>query len=117
VKGAALDCPWCDVKAGPRALHAHLGEQHGEHVATSERNGKVFYQVICPACGTRYEHLVRKAARDPEFLAGFGREIRMVALDMLVHHLMAEHGGQDPGGSGTPGASAPGMPARPATGE
>ena len=31
------------------------------------------------------------AGRDPEFLAEFGTEIRMVAFDMLVHHLTAEH--------------------------
>ena len=86
-----MNCPWCDFAAGPRALHAHLGERHGDEVSTGERNGKVFYEITCPACGARYEHIVRKAARDPEFLAGFGREIRMVALDMLVHHLMAEH--------------------------
>ena len=86
-----MQCPWCDVAAGPRALHAHLGERHGDEVRTRERNGKVFYEIICPRCGDRYEHLVRKAARDPEFLAGFGREIAMVAFDMLIHHLLAEH--------------------------
>ena len=88
-----MECPWCEFAAGPRALHAHLGAEHGDQVRTGERTGKVFYQITCPACGERYEHLMRKAARDPEFVDGFGREIRMVALDMLVHHLMAEHQG------------------------
>jgi hypothetical protein len=86
-----VNCPWCDFAAGPRALHAHLGERHGDEVSTGERNGKVFYEITCPQCGDRYQHLVRKAARDRQFLAGFSREISMVALDMLVHHLMAEH--------------------------
>jgi hypothetical protein len=86
-----MHCPLCDVTADPRALHAHLGECHSDQVRTGERNGRVFYEITCPACGSRYEHLVRKAARDPDFVEGFGREIAMVALDMLVHHLMAEH--------------------------
>ena len=86
-----LSCPWCEFAAGPRALHAHLGEQHGDTVATSQRHGKVFYEVTCPRCGARYEHVVKKGARDPEFVAEFESQIRMVALDMLVHHLVAEH--------------------------
>ena len=51
------------------------------------RDGKVFYEISCPLCGARHEQLVRKGAADPEFLAEFGTEIRMVAFDMLVHHL------------------------------
>ena len=86
-----MNCPWCDFAAGPCALHAHLGERHGDQVRTGERNGRVFYEITCPACGARYERTVRKAARDPEFTGEFGREIAMVALDMLVHHLIAEH--------------------------
>ncbi|HEY5987296.1 MAG TPA: hypothetical protein VIV12_13120 [Streptosporangiaceae bacterium] len=95
-----MNCPWCEFEAGPQALHAHLGEQHGDAVGTSERHGKAFYQITCPRCGARYEHAVRKGTRDPDFLAGFEREIRMVALDMLVHHLMAEHEQQRTGEQG-----------------
>ena len=51
----------------------------------------MFYEITCPACGARYERTVRKAARDREFTGEFGREIAMVALDMLIHHLIAEH--------------------------
>ena len=86
-----LACPWCDFAAGPRGLHAHLGEQHGDAVTTSQRHGKTFYEVTCPQCGARYEHVVRKGAQNPEFVAEFGPQIQMVALDMLVHHLLAEH--------------------------
>ncbi|MDA8324513.1 MAG: hypothetical protein M0030_32525 [Actinomycetota bacterium] len=95
-----MTCPWCEFAADPAALHAHLGATHGDEVRFSERNGKVFYQIVCPICDARYEHLVRKAARDPEFLAGFARQIQMVALDMLVHHLMAEHEMADEPGTG-----------------
>lgn len=86
-----MNCPWCEFEAGPHALHAHLGERHGEVVGTSERHGKTFYHITCPHCGARYEHVIRKGTRDPDFLADFELEIKMVALDMLLHHLMAEH--------------------------
>ncbi len=86
-----MNCPWCDTAGGPRALHAHLADQHGDEVTLTGRDGKVFYEISCPLCGARHEQLVRKGARDPEFLAEFGTEIRMVAFDMLVHHLSAEH--------------------------
>lgn len=95
-----MRCPWCEHVAEPSALHVHLGEQHGDAVEFAERGGKVFYQITCPLCGERYQHQMRKAARDPEFLAGFARQIQMVALDMLVHHLMAEHEMADEPGTG-----------------
>ncbi len=94
---AQVSCPWCAFAAGPRALHAHLGDRHGDAVSTTERYGKVFYEIVCPRCGARYEHVVRKGARDPEFVAEFAPQIRLVALDMLVHHLVAEHGQQPTG--------------------
>lgn len=86
-----MDCPWCEFAAPPRALHTHLAQAHAEAVAAGERGGKAYYEVTCPRCGARYQHVVRKGARDPEFLAEFEREIQLVALDMLIHHLMAEH--------------------------
>lgn len=86
-----MNCPWCDFAGGPRTLHAHLGEHHGEMVRTTEQHGKTHYEITCPRCGDRYRHVVRKGAGNPDFVAEFEREIRLVALDMLVHHLMAEH--------------------------
>ena len=86
-----MRCPWCTVDGSPRALHAHLADAHGSIVRTDERNGNHYYAVTCPRCDAVYEHAVRKGRRDPAFLEEFDREIRMVALDMLVHHLVAEH--------------------------
>lgn len=86
-----MTCPWCDFAAGPRALHAHLGDRHGEMVSMTEQNGTMFYAITCPRCGDRYRHVVRKGTRNPAFAAEFEAEIRLVALDMLVHHLAAEH--------------------------
>lgn len=65
-------------------------------MTTGGRYGKVFYEITCPRCGARYEHVVRKGARDPDFVAEFEPQIRMVAMDMLVHHLMAEHEQPEP---------------------
>ncbi len=86
-----MNCPYCEFEAGPRALHAHLGERHTEAVTAVAAGGKARYEVTCPRCGARYQHVVRKGGRDPGFLTEFEREIQLVALDMLVNHLLAEH--------------------------
>ncbi|MGD0874108.1 MAG: hypothetical protein ABSA14_03855 [Acidimicrobiales bacterium] len=86
-----MNCPWCDTTAGPRALQAHLCERHGDRVGTGTRDGRTFYATTCPQCGARHEQTVRKGTGDPEFLVEFGTEIRMVAFDRLIHHLIAEH--------------------------
>jgi hypothetical protein len=86
-----VNCPYCEFEAGPRALHAHLGERHGDAVVAVVADGKARYEVTCPRCGARYQHVVRKGGRDPGFLTEFEREIQLVALDMLVNHLLAEH--------------------------
>ena len=86
-----MRCPFCDFEAGPRALHAHLGERHGDAVIATADEGHARYEITCPRCGARYQHVVRKGRRDPAFLTEFEREIQLVALDMLVSHLRAEH--------------------------
>jgi hypothetical protein len=95
-----VNCPWCEYAAPARALHAHFGERHRYAVETDERNGNYYYAVSCPVCGERYEHSLRKVRRDPDFLREFDNEIRMVALDMLVHHLVAEHEAEETGVAG-----------------
>lgn len=86
-----MNCPWCDFEAGPRALHGHLSERHGDAVVTTGDERHARYQITCPRCGQRYEHSLRKVRRDPSFLTEFEREIQLVALDMLLSHLLAEH--------------------------
>ncbi len=88
----AMTCPWCPLKAQPRALHAHLSEVHADEVRFVERQGARYYAIECPVCHAAYEHQVNPHLRDPGFLEEFRREIRMVAFDMLVNHLLAEHG-------------------------
>jgi peptide subunit release factor 1 (eRF1) len=92
-----MNCPFCDFEAGPRAMHAHLGEQHGQAVVTVPEGEQARYEITCPHCGAKYQHVVRKGRRDPAFLTEFEREIQLVALDMLVNHLLAEH---EPSGTG-----------------
>ncbi len=89
--GPRVQCPFCEFEAAPRALHAHLGERHREAVVATADDGNARYEITCPRCGARYRHAVRKGRRDPAFLTEFEREIQLVALDMLVNHLLAEH--------------------------
>lgn len=87
-----MNCPWCAFEGPPRGLHAHLAETHSEGVAFTEKQGRVFYSVSCPICGSGYEHAVKPRSRDATFLEEYRREIRLVGFDMLVNHLIAEHG-------------------------
>ena len=86
-----MRCPFCPLEAPPRALHAHLGEQHGDAVRFEERGGRSFYALTCPICGDGYEREIKPRGRDADFVDAFSAQIRLVALDMLVNHLMGEH--------------------------
>jgi hypothetical protein len=72
-------------------LHAHLGEQHADAVRFEDRGGRSFYSLTCPLCGDGYEREIKPRGRDPGFVDEFSAQIRLVALDMLVNHLMGEH--------------------------
>ncbi len=86
-----MRCPFCSFEGPPRTLHAHLGEQHGDAVRFEERGGRSFYALTCPLCGDGYEREIKPRGRDPGFVDEFSAQIRLVALDMLVNHLMGEH--------------------------
>lgn len=87
-----MTCPWCDFEGEPRQLHAHLAGAHPEEVRFEERASSRWYQITCPVCGDGYEHVVKPRGRDERFMEQFQAEIRLVAFDMLVNHLLAEHG-------------------------
>lgn len=95
-----MKCPWCDFEDHPRALHAHLGEEHPEEVVFEERIGRIFYGITCPHCGDGYRHEIKPRGRDPGFVEEFNAQIRLVAFDMLVNHLLVEH---DPEAESAPG--------------
>ena len=86
-----MHCPFCSFEGPPRLLHAHLGEQHGDAVRFEERDGRSFYALSCPLCGDGYEREIKPRGRDPGFVDEFSAQIRLVALDMLVNHLLGEH--------------------------
>ena len=86
-----MRCPWCPCEAPPRALHAHLLDSHGGKVTFEERGEARWYALECPICGEGYEHQVKPRLRDAAFMEEFQREIRLVAFDMLVNHLLVEH--------------------------
>jgi hypothetical protein len=76
------------------ALHRHLVEAHAGAVTTEtlEAEGQMFYALRCPRCDGEIRHQVKPRWRDPAFLDEFGREIRMVAFDLLLLHLEDAHG-------------------------
>lgn len=87
-----MNCPWCGLTADPADLHGHFGEQHGDVVTLAQTTtGMHTYSVKCPICGESYDRRIKPHVADDTFLAEFDREIRLVALDMLVCHLIVEH--------------------------
>ena len=58
-----------------------------------ERGDRKFYALTCPLCGDGYEHQIKPRGRDPRFVEEFSAQIRLVAFDMLVNHLLGEHEG------------------------
>lgn len=111
-----MKCPWCDFDETPRALHAHLGETHPEQVRFEDKMGRSFYGIECPVCGDSYQQQIKPRGRDSAFVEEFSAQIRLVAFDMLVNHLMAEHGeGVEAGAASEPEPS-PAGPQIPAPG-
>ena len=86
-----MHCPFCSYEGQPRGLHAHLGEQHPEAVRFEDKGGRSFYALTCPICNDGYEREIKPRGRDPRFVEEFSAQIRLVAFDMLVNHLMGEH--------------------------
>ncbi|HYH52401.1 MAG TPA: hypothetical protein VEG38_22885 [Acidimicrobiia bacterium] len=86
-----MHCPFCSFEGPPRQLHAHLGDQHADAVRFEDRGGRSFYTLACPICGDGYEREIKPRGRDPGFVDQFSAQIRLVALDMLVNHLLGEH--------------------------
>ncbi|MFV1990728.1 MAG: hypothetical protein ACC652_08320 [Acidimicrobiales bacterium] len=86
-----MNCPWCTYEGTARQLHAHLGEGHQQMVSVEQRTGEQVYGISCPICGATYEQPIKPRLRDAGFLDEFASEIRLVAFDMLINHLIAEH--------------------------
>ena len=86
-----MKCPFCDADMSTRELHVHLADDHADKISTEEAGERIVYTVTCPHCGDSYRRPIKKAVANPEFLSEFERQIQLVAFDMLIHHLRAEH--------------------------
>lgn len=93
-----MTCPYC--ADGPefdlRELHAHLAAAHAAEIATEEAGDRLVYVVTCPQCGSQYRKPIKKGVADPGFADEFAAQIRLVAFDMLLNHLLAEHSTRSP---------------------
>jgi hypothetical protein len=69
-----------------------LVDGHVDAVATrSTEAGQFFFAIRCPRCDFTFEREVNPRGRDPHFLDTYRREVALVALDLLLHHFVAEH--------------------------
>ncbi len=89
-----MNCPYCDFQAHRMDLHAHLLDAHEQEVKVfiHKVTGKMVYEFTCPLCEERWRKPLKKRPAD---LQGYVREIRMVAFDLLLYHLMDKHPGDD----------------------
>lgn len=125
-------CPFCTLEDRRPAVHAHMVQAHPERMEAwrDAASGRMHYRVTCPVCEDHYERRIKPRSRDARFLEEFAGEVRMVAFDMLLNHVEAEHGETHPaprpageprpaagpaGGRGRPGA--PGVPLPPGMAE
>ncbi|MGC8513946.1 MAG: hypothetical protein ACP5P1_13080 [Acidimicrobiales bacterium] len=86
-----VHCPWCDFAGSSRSLQQHFDETHPDMVAFPTRGSRSFYAVTCPSCDSAYEQEIKPRYNYPGFLEEYRNEIRLVAFDMLVNHIVAEH--------------------------
>lgn len=87
-----MRCPFCEFEGSRDTVHGHMVQAHADAVETwTIGNGRMRYRIACPQCGATHEARVKPRGRDPEFLETFSREIRLVAFDMLINHIVAEH--------------------------
>ncbi len=88
-----MTCPYCDFGGSRMEVHAHLGGEHGEAVEMGHREGPndPYFRIVCPFCDEESVQSVNPGGRDPGFLDEFGDTVRLVAFDLLLYHLQAEH--------------------------
>lgn len=88
-----MRCPFCSRDGSRMETHAHLAEAHPERVTLGHKEGPndPYFEVACPWCDQRAVQSVNPGGRDPSFLEEFRREVRLVAFDLLLYHLQAEH--------------------------
>lgn len=88
-----MNCPYCQQAGTRRALHQHLVERHADalELGLDDARSALYYSLRCPACAFALRQTVRPRSTDTTFLAEYRREIGLVAFDILLYHLEAEH--------------------------
>ncbi len=87
-----MRCPLCTYDASRGEVHRHLADDHPDAVEMwAADTGRMRYRIECPLCGDAHEARVKPRSQDREFLTRFSHEIRLVAFDMLLNHIQAEH--------------------------
>ncbi len=88
-----MRCPLCAYEGKRGEVHAHLAAAHPQAVETwtDSSSSKMRYRVSCPLCQAAHEASVKPRSHDDAFLTEFAHEIRLVAFDMLLNHVEAEH--------------------------
>jgi hypothetical protein len=86
-----MKCPFCGDDRTIRALHAHLADDHPGEIGTEPHGDRTVYVVTCPYCSAQHRQPIKKSAGNAEFLVEFEQQIRLVAFDMLINHVLAEH--------------------------
>ncbi|HEX9696149.1 MAG TPA: hypothetical protein VGB64_07535 [Actinomycetota bacterium] len=88
-----MNCPYCDFEGARSVVHRHLADEHADRVTTrvAEETGRRFYEVRCPVCDAPWMREIKPRLRDPRFIEKFEEEIKLVAFDMLLYHIQAEH--------------------------
>lgn len=68
-------------------------DSHREAVLTvwDDATKTMHYTIACPRCGGEIRHEIKPRWGDPGFLEEFGEEIRLVAFDLLLHHVEDAH--------------------------
>ena len=94
-----MNCPCCDFEGSRSVVHRHLFDEHADRVTTriDNESGRRFYEVKCPVCDAPWMREIKPRLRDTRFIEKFEEEIKLVAFDMLLYHMQAEHWPMDDG--------------------
>lgn len=88
-----MHCFTCATgELGYEGLHRHLLEAHPELVTVEVDGPTPQFVVACPCCPEQYRQAIKRGRVGADFVQEFAAEIRLVATDICVQHLIGEHG-------------------------
>ncbi len=86
-----MNCVVCGFEDTWKKIHAHMSGTHLDLVALDRAGDRFFYEVSCPLCDWKFRKEVNPHGRDAGFMDTYEREIRLVAVDLLLYHLVESH--------------------------